>query len=393
MKILILNYEYPPLGGGAGEMTRSLAEGLALRGCLVTVVSTWYAGQKEHEVMENLQIFRLHSKRKKIYRSNPGEMMSWIVHSKNFLKQHCANSPYDVCVANFALPGGETALMLKKKFGIPYIIVSHGHDIPWFFPKQMLFYHIVSYFRIKTICSGASKLVVLSEFMKKNADRFVGKTKAGDNIILPNACNEKLFGSMQQERNAEFTIVYSCRHVGQKDPLTFLNALKLLALSGIHFRALIAGGGPLTKKMKDFTVKNRLSEYVDFCGWVSRETLARMYAVSHIFVSTSLQEGMSVAILEALASGMYVFVSGVGQNAEIISEGINGEMIECKNPEALFESIRNYYNEKFLFNYQIPGETLDAFRIRYGSEGFCERYLRLLELIAEGENQVGGKIP
>ena len=44
MRVLILNYEYPPLGGGAGVATQALARGLASRGVTVDVVT---AGERD----------------------------------------------------------------------------------------------------------------------------------------------------------------------------------------------------------------------------------------------------------------------------------------------------------------------------------------------------------
>ncbi|MBN1253177.1 MAG: glycogen/starch synthase, partial [Bacteroidales bacterium] len=59
MKILILNYEYPPLGGGAGVVSQYHAKGLAEKGHNVTVISTWYKGEAEIETKNNLKIVRL----------------------------------------------------------------------------------------------------------------------------------------------------------------------------------------------------------------------------------------------------------------------------------------------------------------------------------------------
>ena len=87
MKLLILNYEYPPLGGGAGVITQNIAEGLSKLGHEISVVTTWFQGEKEVEIVnDNLKIIRLKSKRKYLYRSNPREMLSWISYAKGFSK-------------------------------------------------------------------------------------------------------------------------------------------------------------------------------------------------------------------------------------------------------------------------------------------------------------------
>jgi glycosyltransferase involved in cell wall biosynthesis len=78
MKLLILNYEYPPLGGGAGVITQIIAEGFAARGHNITVLTTWFSGEEEDSTRGNLRIIRLKSKRKVVYKSNPIEMLSWM---------------------------------------------------------------------------------------------------------------------------------------------------------------------------------------------------------------------------------------------------------------------------------------------------------------------------
>jgi len=77
MRLLILNYEYPPLGGGAGVCAQYHALGLEGLGHMVTVITTWFTGEREQESHGNLTIIRLKSRRKKKYRSNPIEMLSW----------------------------------------------------------------------------------------------------------------------------------------------------------------------------------------------------------------------------------------------------------------------------------------------------------------------------
>ena len=78
MNILILNYEYPPLGGGAGIVTQQLAELLAIQDDKVVVLTTWFSGEPEFHIEGNLTIIRLRSKRKFTYQSNPLEMLSWM---------------------------------------------------------------------------------------------------------------------------------------------------------------------------------------------------------------------------------------------------------------------------------------------------------------------------
>ncbi len=225
MNLLILNYEYPPLGGGAGVITQNIAERFALLGHKVTVVTTWYKTEKEVDEAGNLKIIRVKAKRKHTYKSSVPEMLSWISESKRFLKGYCRKEKFDLCFANFTIPGGIVALFLKKKFGLKYTIISHGHDIPWRYPKQMLHFHIATYSRIKRICLESEINFVQTLEMKKNIDKFLGKQYSAKNILISNGIDTQLFMPEYTHKSKQFKIVFSGRLVKQRTHLLFLTLL------------------------------------------------------------------------------------------------------------------------------------------------------------------------
>lgn len=373
LNILILNYEYPPLGGGAGAVTRTMAEGLAASGHGVTVITTWYEGEEEDHTEGLLRIVRLRSRRKKLFRSNPREMLSWARLSIQYLKGADVSGT-DFCIAHFSIPGGEVAMFLKKRYGIPYMVISHGHDIPWFFPRQMFFYHLLTWLRIKTICSEARHLVLLSDDMMENARKFLGHRQQHKRVLIANAFEEKMFSPDHRKRSKVFTILFACRLVQQKDPMTFLQALESIRNSGLVFRAQIIGDGPMRAKMEEYCKKSGLSGVVDFTGWLSKSEVARAYRCGHVFVSTSLQEGMSVAILEAMASGLYVFATPVSNTRLLLAGGVNGEIIPCRSPEMLASALEEYFRNKFAEQYRIPQDVLSAFREKYRTLQMIKAY-------------------
>jgi glycosyltransferase involved in cell wall biosynthesis len=365
MKILILNYEYPPLGGGAGVVSKYHAEGLALLGHKVTVISTWFEGEKPYDESDNLRIFKLKSKRRYIYKSTPLEWLSWIRKSKKFLSRHLVENSYDFCFAHFALPGGEVARYTWKKFNLPYAIVSHGQDIPWFFPKQMFKYHLITYLWIKTICRNAEKLILLTDAMKQNADRFMGSEKH-KNVIIPNGCETKNFFPDYNKREPVLKILFVGRLVSQKDPFTFLKALKLIKEKDISdFKVHILGDGPLKEKMNRYILKNNLDNCVQLKGWVSKEELLKEYQSAHLQVISSMAEAMSIAALESLSAGVYLISTPVSGNTDIITDKINGEFFEFRDARQLTQNIIDFKVGRFKVNYRVPDQSLINFRNKY----------------------------
>ena len=383
MKILILNNEYPPLGGGAGVCTKYEAQGLVARGHEVTVLTAWFEGEKEVEKQGNLRIIRLKSLRKYEFKSNVIEMLSWAKHAKNFLNNHLNNETYDVVVANYALPSGMVAKNVYEKFNIPYIVISHGHDIPFIFPKQMMKYHLVTYFWLKSIFESAAKTVLLTKEMKAAADKFLGKNKAQNNVIIPNGCYIEAFMPNFSIKKEDFTIIFVGRLVEQKDPMTFLKALPILKEKNLKFQVNILGDGPLRSKMENFVAENNLSENVTFKGWVTKDEMIRQYQSANLQVISSIAEAMSIAALESLSSGQYVISTPVSGNTDLIKAGINGEFIDYGDFSDLAIKIETYHNEKFAEKYHVPHQYLQAFRKKYSWKGICETYENLLEEVIE----------
>lgn len=375
MNILILNYEYPPLGAGAGVISHHIAKGLALLGNRVVFVTAWYQNLNENEIIDGIEIIRLKSKRKFLYKSGPYEMMSWVKKSKEFLNLFLKKESFDICISNFTIPGGEVGRFIKRKFGIPYVIISHGHDIPWFFPKQMFFYHLLTYYWIKNICRKSSAVFVQSDAMLANAQKFLKKTHTPV-IKIVNGCNIDSFMPDYSKRSKVFKILFAGRLVKQKDPMTFLKSILLINNEGFDFNITIAGNGPYLRKMKAFVKNNGLSGKVNFTGWINANSLIKEYQSASLFIASSLQEGMSVAIMESISCGLYTLTTPVSENRKLISIGVNGDLFEAENCNALAGKIKDYYFNKFLTGYKIPDEVIKNFKNSYNWSEVVDKYYK-----------------
>lgn len=347
-KILILNYEYPPLWWGAWVVSQKYADWLEKLWNKVTVITTWFKWEKEYEEKWNLEIYKLKSKRKKEFQSNPIEMLSWAYKSIKFLDNFLKNNSFDICISFFSIPGWIVARHIYKKFKIPYIISTHWHDIPWFYPEKMKKFHILTNWYTKKIWLDAKKILVLTSEMKKLADKFWEKEK---NIILPNACYNDFFYPDFIKRKNKFTILFLWRLVDQKDPFTMLESIKKLSQTNKNFILHIVWDWPLRLKMENFVKNNDLWNNINFTWWLSKEQLRNYYQSSHIQVCSSRVEAMSIAILESLFSGLYILSTPVSWNTDMIEEWINWEFFEIWDYENLWKKLiywsENYKNLKF----------------------------------------------
>lgn len=379
MKILLLNYEYPPLGGGAGVCTKYHAEGLAALGHNITVVTAWFKECKEIEETGLLKIIRLKSRRKFVHKSNPVEMLSWVIKTRKYFTKNLIDEKFDICLANFAIPGALAANYIRKKYKINYIIISHGQDVPWFFPKQLLIYHAIFYLIIKNLFANSLRNILLTQSMKNSVDKLTIKRNLSKNIIIQNGCDVNYFKADYSKKADDFRILFIGRLRNQKDPFTFLKTVKALVANKNRFSATIIGDGPLRKRIEKYINKNKLEEFVNLTGWVGKDKMLEYYRSSSLLVSTSLDEGMSIAILEALSCGLYVIATPASGNAEMISDNINGEITDFKDYSKLAARIESFYKTKFIRNYKIPEEFLCEFREKFSWANIVNEYDKLLK--------------
>lgn len=378
MRVLILNYEFPPLGGGAGRVAQCQAQILA-RKHEVVVLTAGFDSLPDYEEMDGFEVFRLKSRRKYRHKSNVFEMMSWLKHAEIFYNDYLVSNPIHLVIAHFSLPGGELAFRLSKKFNVPYFVISHGHDIPWFFPKQMWHYHLITYFRIRKICRNASKLIVLSEILKKNAIQFLGDKYQNIVHIIPNATSEDEFPLLIDRDRSELKILFIGRLVSQKNPLLLIKALKKLKKKGVSFSCNIIGDGPLhsvlQKNIRDFELQNQ----VQLRGWLEKKEIIEAMKQANLFILPSRIEAMSVAILEALFSGLFVITTPEADTFKLINTDI-GIYFENNNVDDLVKTILHFHQQFIQNEKPFPVESYHKIRHEFGMMNFEKR---LIEIISD----------
>lgn len=383
--ILMLNYEYPPLWWWAWVCTQYQSELLAKFGYKIIVITTWFEWEKEYEQKQNLEIFRLKSFRKFKHKSGMLEKLDWIFQTKKFLKIFLLENKVDIVFGNFTILWWQIWYFLKKKYGIPYIILSHWHDIPWFFKKQMFLYHIITYFWIKKVCNYADKIVLLTKDMKKNADNFL-PNEVEKNIIIPNGCEINIFTPNKDIQSKNFTFIFVGRLVEQKDPMTFLQAIKILKNNyDFSFTAHVLWDGPLKNQMDAFVLEHHLQKEVVFHGWVSKSEMLNYYQSANLQVISSLAEAMSIATLESLSTGQYILSTPVSGNVDMIEKDMNGDFFDYGNAKELSEKIYNYYENKFQKWYSVDDKYLENFRKKYSWEEIVKVYDDLIVNLTSDE--------
>ena len=131
-----------------------------------------------------------------------------------------------------------------------------------------------------------------------------------------------------------------------KDLGTLLRALQLLFDMGVSADLAIVGDGPERERLEALSAELGLGSHVTFHGF-QRDTLQRLAEID-IFALSSLREGTSISILEAMAAGRPIVATAVGGNPALIADGVNGLLVPPSDPIAFSQALLKLINHQEL---------------------------------------------
>jgi glycosyltransferase involved in cell wall biosynthesis len=137
-------------------------------------------------------------------------------------------------------------------------------------------------------------------------------------IVLPHQKSGKTRSEIRQSLHTledAFVLIYVGRLEFQKGVDILLHALSNLTTE-IAYEVWIIGDGSLRSELESLSTELRLNTRIRFLG--QREDVPDLLAASDVFVMPSRYEGMSIALLEAMGSGLPCIVTDVGENGVIV---------------------------------------------------------------------------
>ncbi len=143
------------------------------------------------------------------------------------------------------------------------------------------------------------------------------------------------------------TAISVARLSAVKDFPTLLRAVPHVLPHVPDFRLRIVGDGPERAKLELLIDELHLRSHVELLG--ERHDVPALLAESGFFVSSSLSEGISLTLLEAMAVGLPVVTTAVGGNPEIVLDGQTGRLAPAGDPAALSRAIVDLCSERDLW--------------------------------------------
>jgi glycosyltransferase involved in cell wall biosynthesis len=151
-------------------------------------------------------------------------------------------------------------------------------------------------------------------------------------VVIPN-CFEHIAPYSLKMENDIVNIIMVGRFVEQKDYKSAIESIALLSQStrNIHFH--IVGYGKLEMEIRQWVTEYQIGDITTL--HINPNNISELLYNSDIYLSTSLFEGTSNAIMEALNANLPVVATDVGDNNCLVNEGVNGFLCGVKNTEAL----------------------------------------------------------
>ena len=319
----MLNYEYPPLGGGAAPVTQSLSEELVRLGHVVDVVTMGFKGLKREEEINGVNIYRVPSIRKEQSVCQTHEMLSFCISAYRFLPKLLKQNKYDINHTHFIIPSGILSYLNRKK--LPYIITCHGSDVPGYNPDRFGLQHKLLKPIWNEIVKNASCITSPSSYFK---DLILKAGNYNKVEVIPNGIHSDDFIPKEKEKK----ILIVSRLFERKGVQYVIDVMKDIK----SYELVICGTGPY-KEQLDHQIKKSGLKNVHLLGYVSPERLKKEYETSSIFVFPSSAESFGVVLLEAMASGCAIITSDVTGCPEVV--GDTALLVKPKSSEAIEKAL------------------------------------------------------
>ena len=149
--------------------------------------------------------------------------------------------------------------------------------------------------------------------------------------------NSKEIRKRYQIADDEFVIGTIGRLRPVKDHITLIESFAKVQKEISKSKLVIVGNGDMLSELKQRSSELGIRKKVVFAG--ESTNVEEVLSIFDIFVNSSIFEGMSYTIIEAMASGKAIIATRVGGNPELIIDGENGFLVEPQNPSAMTEKI------------------------------------------------------
>jgi len=366
----MLNYEFPPIGGGAANANFQILKKLSKKNIKIDVVTS-SPNKKflKEKFSKNITIYRVNVYKKNVHYWTMKEILTYTRKTSTLVNKLVNQNTYDLCHSFFTWPTGLIAYVFRKK--IPYIVSLRGSDVPGFNPRLDLLYRPLQ-FLSRLIWSNAEKVVANSHGLKLLAE----KTWNGKIDVIYNGIDTEKFNP-RKSNHKNLVILTVARLIPRKGLDYLIKSIPNIVKKNKNIELRIIGEGSEKKKLVELAKELGIKKYVKFVGYVPHKKLPKHYRNSDVFILPSLYEGMSNTVLEALASGLPIITTNTGGTKELIDK--NGIIIKKSSIIEIENAILSLTDKKRLKMGEISRKTALKFTWKEVADRYFKIYKELIK--------------
>jgi colanic acid/amylovoran biosynthesis glycosyltransferase len=157
------------------------------------------------------------------------------------------------------------------------------------------------------------------------------------------------FGLRNEKISTDKTVVISTGRLEYVKGFVFaFLGIQQLIKEGIDLEFRILGGGKDEEYLRFLIQRLGLENAVKLLGPLSPERVYLELSEADVYLSSSLSEGISNAVLEAMSIGLPVVSTNVGGMSEVIEDGVTGLLVEPYAPDQIADAIKRYIDHPML---------------------------------------------
>lgn len=234
--------------------------------------------------------------------------------------------------------------------------------------KPMLMFRDLLYLKAKGILTQ-------TEYAKDcYGERFAAKTKVIYNPILMGVD----YVGKALRTSKDKTIVAVGRLEEIKDQKTMIEAFKQFHKTHDDYRLIIYGEGPLRTTLESIIDEKGLQEYVILAG--RNNSVWNKMVTADCFLLTSLAEGMSNAMIEAMCLGLPVISTKVAGATDFIEDGKNGYLVDFGDAQTIARRMEQLVDKPEL-QYQMGSEAIKVYEFLQADK-ICKEWIDYLNIVA-----------
>jgi glycosyltransferase involved in cell wall biosynthesis len=352
MNVLFLSNAYPDFDSSTRAIfVRKMAYLLRQEGYEISVVTPKiYRNSRYLEEQKGIPVYRFpFLARDKLlieYQKIPYLRMLLYYISGFFVTLYAVlKSHSDLIHVHWAIPTGLIGVWVGWLLKKPVVVTIHGSDFRMATEKFSFLTKVFLY-----VCQRANQIMCVSELQRKEIQKM--GIKAEKISTVPMGIDEPFLeaGKKRAEKsNGQPHTVLSNRTLLPLYNVSLLiRAIPKVIKEQPYTKFFIAGDGSDRKDLEKEADRLSLSSSVQFLGRLPHEKMADVLSQTDIYVSTSLSDGTSVSLLEAMGSGAFPIVTDIPANGEWIVDGKNGFLVPVDQPEILADRILSAIRDRDL---------------------------------------------